>query len=910
MRRSIRFFLVAALLLAPAAFPQTLPQGVRKVTSVEGITEYAWPNGLRVLLFPDQSQPKVTVNVTYLVGSRHEGNGEAGMAHLMEHMLFLRTKSGKDVKKELTDHGAEWNGTTSDDRTNYFETVTASDENLGWALGLEAERMTGMRIEKELLDKEMTVVRNEFEMGENSPINVLYLRTIGAAYSFHPYGKPTIGTRSDIENVPIDKLDAFYHKFYRPDNAVVMVAGKFDESKALADVAAGLGAGPRPQTAIPRTYSVEPPQEGERTLTLRRRGDNQAVLAVYHTPAATHPDMAALEVLAGVLGDTPSGRLYKALVESKKAVNVEADEQPMHDPGFLLAMAILRPEQNIDEAREIELKTLAGVSQEPPTQQEVDQAKTRFLKQIDLLLTNSQRVGLYLSEAMAAGDWRLLFLVRDLVRDVTPQDVARVAKAYIKDTNRTLGEFIPTNAPDPAVIPAAPDASAALKDYKGGEAISAGEAFIPTPANLEARMVRSKLPGGMRVDLLPKKTRGGVVVARIQLDFGDEQSVFGRTVAGTAVTGMLSRGTKTKSRQQLEEAFDKLKTIWGVNGNAVGVAITLQTTEANLPAALRLAAEVLRQPAFDEKEFDQWHQERLSSIEQSLHEPMSIASNEAQRHLNPYPHGHLRHVSTIEERLEDNKKVTLAEVRQFYADFYGASDGAFLVAGQFDPVAMQKLAAELFADWKSPKPYTRVPAVYHKVDASDQKFETPDKQNAMLGVGMTARMSDSDPDYPAMLIANYIFGGSGGARLFKRIRDKEGLSYGVYSGFSAPPLDDGGYFLMQAISAPQNAPKVEASFRDELARTLKDGFTAEEVAAAKKSWQEEETVGRANDSTLLAEMGQHERFGRTFQWEAGLEAKVAALTPEQVNAAFRRHLDPAALFTVKAGDFKKAGAYQ
>jgi len=910
MRRSIRFFLVAALLLAPAAFPQTLPQGVRKVTSVEGITEYAWPNGLRVLLFPDQSQPKVTVNVTYLVGSRHEGNGEAGMAHLMEHMLFLRTKSGKDVKKELTDHGAEWNGTTSDDRTNYFETVTASDENLGWALGLEAERMTGMRIEKELLDKEMTVVRNEFEMGENSPINVLYLRTIGAAYSFHPYGKPTIGTRSDIENVPIDKLDAFYHKFYRPDNAVVMVAGKFDESKALADVAAGLGAVPRPQTAIPRTYSVEPPQEGERTLTLRRRGDNQAVLAVYHTPAATHPDMAALEVLAGVLGDTPSGRLYKALVESKKAVNVEADEQPMHDPGFLLAMAILRPEQNIDEAREIELKTLAGVSQEPPTQQEVDQAKTRFLKQIDLLLTNSQRVGLYLSEAMAAGDWRLLFLVRDLVRDVTPQDVARVAKAYIKDTNRTLGEFIPTNAPDPAVIPAAPDASAALKDYKGGEAISAGEAFIPTPANLEARMVRSKLPGGMRVDLLPKKTRGGVVVARIQLDFGDEQSVFGRTVAGTAVTGMLSRGTKTKSRQQLEEAFDKLKTIWGVNGNAVGVAITLQTTEANLPAALRLAAEVLRQPAFDEKEFDQWHQERLSSIEQSLHEPMSIASNEAQRHLNPYPHGHLRHVSTIEERLEDNKKVTLAEVRQFYADFYGASDGAFLVAGQFDPVAMQKLAAELFADWKSPKPYTRVPAVYHKVDASDQKFETPDKQNAMLGVGMTARMSDSDPDYPAMLIANYIFGGSGGARLFKRIRDKEGLSYGVYSGFSAPPLDDGGYFLMQAISAPQNAPKVEASFRDELARTLKDGFTAEEVAAAKKSWQEEETVGRANDSTLLAEMGQHERFGRTFQWEAGLEAKVAALTPEQVNAAFRRHLDPAALFTVKAGDFKKAGAYQ
>src|ERR1044071_1612141 len=174
MRHCQRFALAcAALLLAFAAFSQTLPQGVQKVTSVEGITEYSYPNGLHVLLFPDPSKPKVTVSVTYLVGSRHEGSGEGGMAHLLEHMLFLRTKSGKDVKKELTDHGAQWNGTTSDDRTNYFETVTASDDNLRWAIGLEADRMVNMRMEKALLDTEMTVVRNEFEAGENNPFRVL-----------------------------------------------------------------------------------------------------------------------------------------------------------------------------------------------------------------------------------------------------------------------------------------------------------------------------------------------------------------------------------------------------------------------------------------------------------------------------------------------------------------------------------------------------------------------------------------------------------------------------------------------------------------------------------------------------------------------------------------------------------------
>jgi zinc protease len=633
-------------------------------------------------------------------------------------------------------------------------------------------------------------------------------------------------------------------------------------------------------------------------------------MVVYHTPATTDPDLPALEVLSDVLGDTPSGRLYKALVEAKKAVNVGASEQWMHDPGYLYALVMLRPEQNIDEARDIALKTLAAVSQEPPTKEEVEHAVTRFNKQMDLLMANSQQVGLYLSEAMAAGDWRLLFLVRDRIREVTPQDVARVAKAYLKDTNRTLGVFIPTKTPDTAEIPPTPEASAALKDYKGGAAISAGEVFDPTPANIEARLQRAKLPGGMRVDLMPKKTRGGVVLARIQLEFGDERAVFGRDYVARTAASMLARGTKTKSRQQLEEAFDKLKTNWSVSGNSVGTTLALESTEANLPAALRLAAEVLRQPAFDQKEFEQLQQQQLASIERSRNEPTAIASNELQRQLNPYPRGHIHYVATFDERLEDTRKVTLEEARQFYADFYGASNAAFVAVGQVDPVAIKNLVAELFADWKSPKPYTRVPTAYHKVDATDKKFETPDKQNALLGVGMTVRMSDMDPEYPAMLIANYIFGGSPGARLFKRIRDKEGLSYGVYSGFTAPQVDDGATFVVSAISAPQNAPKVEASLKDELAKTLKDGFTAEEVALAKKSWLESESVSRANDSAVSRLIAIDERFGRTFLWRAGLDAKVAALTPEQVNEAFRRRIDPAALVIVKAGDFNKSGAYK
>src|SRR5713101_6340050 len=253
----------AGLCLAPAGFTQT------KVSSVEGITEYRLDNGLKVLLFPDSSKPTVTVNVTYLVGSRYEGYGESGMAHLLEHMLFKGTATRPGIMPELSNHGAQFNGTTSYDRTNYFETMTATDENLRWALDMEADRMVNSRIARKDLDSEMTVVRNEFESGENNPARVLLQRVMSAAFVWHAYGKDTIGSRSDIEHVPIDRLQAFYRRYYQPDNAMLVLAGKFDETKTLTWIQELFGAIPKPARKLDNDYTVEPVQDGERTTTVR-----------------------------------------------------------------------------------------------------------------------------------------------------------------------------------------------------------------------------------------------------------------------------------------------------------------------------------------------------------------------------------------------------------------------------------------------------------------------------------------------------------------------------------------------------------------------------------------------------------------------------------------------------------------
>ena len=629
--RHCRILLTSALLFSPAfcVAQGELPKGVSKITSVEGITEYQLDNGLRFLVFPDPSKPTITVNMTYLVGSRHEGAGEGGMAHLLEHMLFKGSPKHLNIPQELTEHGSRPNGSTAWDRTNYFETFQATDENLKWALDLESDRMVNSFVRRADLDKEFSVVRNEFEAGENNPFSVLLEHTMSAAYTAHSYGRPVIGNRSDVERVPIDKLQAFYHKYYQPDNAVLTVAGKVDEPKIVALVDEYFGKIPRPSRTLSPTYTVEPAQDGERLTVVRRVGDIQAVFVVYHTPDGANPDQAALNVLASIMGEDYSGRLYKSLVDQKKATQIFADDFQLNEPGLIMFGAIVNKTDSIDAARDAMLATIDGVVKEPPTKKEVDRARTRLLKQIDLQLRNSEMVGLFLSEYLAQGDWRLLFLGRDRLRNVTPQDVQRVASAYLKSSNRTIGEFIPEAKPDRAEIPAKTDVMAEVKGYKGDAAMAAGEAFDPSPKNIEARTERYKLPSGMTVALLQKKTRGSDVQCLIRLHFGTVDGMMGREAAGEMAADTLIHGTATKNRQQIQDEIDKLKArleIWSHKSTATGADV--ETTRENFPAALRLAGEILKEATLPESEFEQVRKERLTNLEYGKSETASLVSGQ------------------------------------------------------------------------------------------------------------------------------------------------------------------------------------------------------------------------------------------------------------------------------------------
>ena len=671
---------------AAAAAQPAIPRGVELVTSVEGITEYRLANGLTVLLFPDPSKQTITVNMTYKVGSRHENYGETGMAHLLEHLLFKGTPRHPNIPQELTEHGARPNGSTWYDRTNYFETFAATDENLRWALDLEADRMVNSFVAKKDLDSEMTVVRNEFERGENSPLDVLFDRVMSTAYLWHNYGKSTIGSRADLENVPIERLQAFYRMHYQPDTATLLVAGKFDEAQTLGLVNQYFGAIPKPTRTLPGFYTSEPTQDGERSVTLRRVGDVQYAAVGYHVPAGSDPDYAGVSLLVQILGDEPSGRLYKALVETKKATSTSAFDFQLHDPGIALFSAEVRQESSLDAARDGMLQAIDDVVKNPPTKEELERARTALLKQIELDLNNSNRVGLQMSEWISMGDWRLLFLHRDRLRTATAEDVQRVAAKYFKPSNRTVGLFIPTPTPDRAEIAPRPDVAAVLKGYKGDAVVAAGEAFDPSPANIDKRTTRATLPGGLKLSLLPKKTRGATVVAELTLRFGDEKSLMNRSTAGQLAGAMLMRGTTKRTRQQIQDEFDRLKARVRVGGAATNVNASIETTRENLPAVLRLVNEVLREPSFPAEEFEPLRQQRLASLEEQRSDPIALASVAFQRHMSPQEKGDVRYVKTIDESIADLKAVTLDDVKKFHADFYGASHGELAVAGDFEDV--------------------------------------------------------------------------------------------------------------------------------------------------------------------------------------------------------------------------------
>jgi len=879
--------------------PAKIPAGVVRGAQVEGVTEYRLANGLQVLLFPDPSKPTATVNITYLVGSRFENYGETGMAHLLEHLIFKGSKHYPDPDKEFSRRGFHNNASTWIDRTNFFSTFQASDDNLRWALGWTADAMTQSFIAKKDLDSEMTVVRNEFEMGENDPSRVLFQHTLATMFDWHNYGHPTIGNRSDIENVRIENLQAFYRLYYQPDNAVLIVAGRFDEAKTLGWIVEYFGRIARPTRKLPVFWTVEPTQDGERDFTVRRHGDQQLALLAYHVPSSLHPDSDALGVAAEILGNTPNGRLHKELVETGLAAQVFSYGLTSRDPGALMFGVVVKKGDSLEKARDRLIEVVESTfAKLPPTAEELDRVRKDSDNGYERALSNPEEFAVGLSESIALGDWRLFFLERDKVASVTSADVVKVAEQYFRRDNRTVGLFIPDDKPQRAEIPPAPTPSQRLAEFKPRAGLALGEAFEPSQDNIDRRTRRVDL-GDLKLALLPKKTRGETVNVSMAFRYGDVSSLTGQSVNALLADLMLARGTDKLTRQQIADEMTRLKMTGGIR--------SFQTTRANLADALRLSFNVLRNASFPSAEFDQLKRELITTLQGQANDPAERSRDALQTHFNVYPAGDPRYYMPLAERIEEIQKASLDDVRRFHANFFGTSRGEIAIVGDFDDRAVEPLLRELYPGWVSRAPYARVLQEPRDIAPTRIFIDTPDKENAFYRARMNITLRDDDPDYAPLQLANYIFGGGGGlaSRLIDRVRQREGLSYGAGSSLIVHTHDRASAWQIGGLVAPQNSARFEQAVREEIDRMLKDGFTQKEIDDARNGLLQERLVTRSEDAAVAAGWVAYLDAGRTFAFSKQFEDRIRTLTPDDVIAAARRNIDPARLTVVIAGDAKK-----
>ena len=876
-------------------------------TSVEGVKAYNLPNGLKILLIPDQTQSNVVVNIVYNVGSRHEGYGETGMAHLIEHMMFKRSAKFVDIKKTIADKGAYANGTTWYDRTNYYEILPATDENLKWALDMEADRMVTSAILQSDLDKEFSVVRNEFEIGENNPSSILEERILSTAFLWHNYGKSTIGSKEDIERVKAVRLKKFYQKYYQPNNATLIIGGKFDEKQTLGWIEQYFGSIPKPTTVIDPTYTVEPPQDGERYVELRRSGDIQYVAMAYHTPCFSDKDFAANDALISILTNNPSGILYKTLVDTKLASSVYGYTQTLRDPGFSYFACEVPKDKELGLAQNAFLETMNKVPEMAFTEDDLTRAKNELLKNIENTYNKTINFSIAITECIGAGDWRLFFLHRDNVEKLTLADIQRVAKSYYLSTNRTWGKFIPDANSLRSKVAEAGNIEEMVTGYKGKITDTNAGKFDATVDNILKTAEEGKIPSGGKYVILEKPTKGDKIEGRILMRMGTESLLSEKSLIANLTARMLKTGTKTKTKQQINDLLNKYKTNLYLYANVDGLYANLSTDKSNFKDALDMLNDILRNPVFNADEFEKVKLEMKAELETNKSEPQMVASEKLSALTSKYPKTHPYYSYTTDENLAWLTTVKLDEIKDFYQKFYGGAATFTALVGGVDKQVAKDFIDNTFGNWTPQVTYKRIATQYFDVKSQSQTIQINDKTNAAVLGNLNLKIGDTHPDYPAVDMANEMLGGGAflSSRIPQRLREAEGMSYGAGTWVSGNHFDQTGSWGLYAFFNPAFKDKMNGAIKEVIQKAIDKGFTKEEFDSSIKSWLQSRQTNLSMDNFLSYQFMDYLEQGKTFKDYTDYENKVKALDVTKVNVMLKKYFDTSKFVMVYAGDFTK-----
>lgn len=908
--------LTAIFFVQQSTFAQKIDSKFSKVEELEGVEEYLYtPNGLKILLVQDNAAPVVTVQMVYNVGSKHEVSGNTGSTHLLEHLMFKGTtkyhkKNGNSIDTELTRIGAQMNATTWNDRTNYYETIPS--DHIELALDIEADRMRNLTLLKEDKEAEMTVVRNEFERGENNPHSLLSKEIWATAYMAHGYHHSTIGWRSDIENMPMKVLQDFYDTYYWPNNAWLTVVGDFQKESLFKMVDKYFGSIKKSEHAIPQPYTQEPPQYGPRKVVVSKSGETSVITVAYKIPGNDNEDVPALVVLADALGSGPSSTLYKDFVDSGETFYAFASASQFAENGLFTVSLGFDPSKDAEEMNVKLLESIEKIKKDGVAQADIDRIVANNTAQTILSRDGSGNIASELTEYIASGDWKDYINESKKLQKVTSADVQRVAKKYLVDDQSTTGYFIPKGAGSDEAAADSPTNFTPEEDGKyfyrdpsfsniEGENMNESVALTSTTKGKED-FERKTISG---IDVISKKTGAkGFVSVIASFPIGNYFDAKDNELIPNLTTSLLSKGTTKNDKFEFSQKLEKLGVHISISSNKDNVTIYFQALSKDVETVIGLLAEELREPLFDEREFDLLKQQFIGNLQQGISDPGGQGNIGLTQAL--YPKGHPNYSRSVQESIEDVKNAKLEDVKSFHKKYFGPAGMHFVVVGDVDTKNIYKALKNNFKNWKGGVDRSDKVFEVQKSKAFTQILTIPEKPSAELYIGQYTGIQRSNPDFLPFTIGNYVLGGGFSGRLMLTVRDEAGLTYSIYSRHAGHTYTPGHWFV-NASFAPDLFDKGRKATMEQLKIWRNDGLTAAELKDSKSSLIGSFKIGLATTSGMASNILSVVQRGEEPSYIYKYPAELEAVTLEQVNSAIKKYIDLDNLVIIEAGSLDQEG---
>ncbi len=897
---------------------------IKRIGAAAGIVEYRLPNGLKILLKENHAAPVTSFMVVYKVGSRNEGVGYTGATHFLEHMMFKGTRKfnpsdGTGVMETFDRIGALLNATTWLDRTNYFECVGV--EHLELCIQVEADRMRNLRLRQEDRDSEMTVVRNEFERGENDPREALDKEMWAVAFREHPYHHPTIGWRSDVEGVPMARMKEFYDTYYWPNNASAIVVGDFDPAATLNLIAKHFGKIPRSPRAIPQVYTVEPPQQGERRFRLKRAGDLPQLAVAYHNPAARHADTYGLSAIAMLLGNEQrrSSRLYKQLIETGLATEVSAHNGEFRDPSLFEVTATLAPSASFEQVESVIYAELERLAREPASDEELNRARSANRK--GTVLANDDPMGFAnaICQAEASADWRWLTTYDVRFDAISKDDIMRIASTYFHADNRTVGHFIPTNDEDRPCKARTEEqgenpkeSPTSIKKKKSGKVGKQSSAtgksrrlkLAPPRAAKEkfsARVTREVLSNGLTVMVLPGKGTGSVAVQGF-VHAGDCFAPASQDHLASITSAMLTRGSKKYSKGRLAEILEAMGTLLDFRTDSFGSHFGTLLAKEDLPLLIEVITDLLQNPLFAAAELEETVRQVRANLTRQENDTGSRADMALSQAI--YPESHPFYERSHADQIQQLDSIQPGDLQDFHRKHFTPQSTVIAVVGDVEAQEALALVCKNLSSWTGgPRQTITIPqaSLPHKQDTIEVNLA--DKANVDIVIGHPTALARTSDDYYAAYIANAALGQDTiSSRLGKTVRVKHGLTYGIFCRFHDLIYGGGPWYIELSVNQANMGRAIDL-VDQVVADYLKKGISAAEL---------QDEIGRAVGSFNVALRSSRGLARALCQFEfnglglAGMDSfadSVRSVTKSQVDAALHKYIRPEHFITAMAGTF-------